>query len=105
MSDEMETPEVPIRAWAKCPPGWFPVGTHDPRDDVEFSTAVDNDGNPLWERPVQTSEHGDDTLGHYFNELSEDPELLEAYLQHRDSSPEGTDPYGPDTIEEWRGDK
>lgn len=96
----------PIRSWAVPPEGWFHVGTHDPRDEVEFSEATDEDGLPLWERPVQDPEQSTpDPLDAYFDELSSDQAILSAYLEHRETAPEGTDPYGPDTNEEARGEK
>ncbi len=107
MSDDDDTPATPIRSWAVPPPGWYPTGTHHVVDsEIEFSQATDEDGLPLWERPVQDPEQSSpDPLDAYFDELSEDPEILGAYLEHRESAPDGTEPNGPDTIWEARGDK
>lgn len=86
------------------PEGWFHTGTLDPRTEVEHSDEVDGDGVPLWERPVQNSEHEEFDV-----EIDEvftvEPVAPVRHLRLVEESPEGTDPYGPDTIEEARGDK
>jgi len=55
LDSDSESTDVPyIRTWAEPPKGWFWVGTaqniHEA--NMEYSTALGEDGLPLFERPI-----------------------------------------------------
>lgn len=47
----IERPPTPT-----MPPGWSPFGTHLDEPYLEFSRQTDEDGLPLWERPLLRQE-------------------------------------------------